>query len=164
MLSTSNEGTVFPSLGSYSLDFSASVDEHCLRPTKSEGIPTAPSVNFAPVEVDGGKAKAKKLKKKIPSKCVGCSITAMDSNTFFAMSDETRAVLLALTAYKDSLSTVVDLDACTVQVEGPFSSFLSPLSLSSFPSSRSVHSDLVTCLHSSLINRASATAEYFRTR
>mmetsp|Transcript_29343 Transcript_29343/g.41858 ORF Transcript_29343/g.41858 Transcript_29343/m.41858 type:complete len:406 (+) Transcript_29343:2-1219(+) len=50
-----------------------------------------------------------------PPKCTGCSIVAMDSNTFFGLNNEMRAVLMALTAHKDSQCTVIDLDACHIQ-------------------------------------------------
>jgi len=49
-------------------------------------------------------------------KCTGCSIVVMDSNTFFGLNNEMRAVLMALTAHKDSQCTVIDLDSCHVQV------------------------------------------------
>lgn len=53
---------------------------------------------------------------RLAVKCNVCSIVLMDSNTFFAMSNETRGILLSLTAFKDSIPTVIDLDACLVQV------------------------------------------------
>lgn len=81
----------------------SSVDRHNVR---------TPSLNLAPPVSISRVVQSPTM----AIKCNVCAIVFMDSNTFFAMNNETRGILLALTAYKDSLATVIDLDACLVQV------------------------------------------------
>ena len=95
---------VYSGSAQYSRDISAgSADRNILR---------TPSLTFAPPVSISRVVQSPTM----AIKCNVCALVFMDSNTFFAMNNETRGILLALTAFKDSLATVVDLDAGIVQV------------------------------------------------